>query len=145
MDRFRVDADWLNRAVRPVIDVFPDEERSKNGKEVLGQKRDRDSGLPLWKLEVPVKGDQDKRASLVVITVGSTSSPDLVGRQPVFDVVTAFKWQMTDESGRVTSGVAIRAESFGVADEVPTPKRSRSKSSTGTVPMTPPAPSVAAG
>ncbi|MCP5083371.1 MAG: hypothetical protein GY948_16925, partial [Alphaproteobacteria bacterium] len=72
MDRFRVDADWLNRAVRPVIDVFPDEERSKNGKEVLGQKRGRDAGLPLWKLEVPVKGDQDKRASLVVITVGST-------------------------------------------------------------------------
>lgn len=118
MERFKVDEAWLNAGARPVVDVFPQEERSEDGKTVIGQKRDRDSGMPLWRVEFPFKGPGDRRASMAMATVGSASEPDLVGRVPVFGGVFARKWHMND-----SSGMSLTAESFSSADQRPSTQR----------------------
>jgi len=118
VETVRVDESWLNAGVRPVVDVFPDAERSADGREVTGQKRDSDTGLPRWRVEFAFKSAGDRRASMAMITVISASEPDLVGRMPVFGGITARKWHMGDNSG-----LAFAAESFSTADEKPSSKR----------------------
>ncbi len=122
MDEVQVDAEWLNTGARPVIDVMMDEERSEDGTEVTGQKRDKDSGLLRWKVEFPFKGPGDRKATVVAVTVQAAVEPDLLDQRPVFGGVKARKWHMVNR-GNAMSGLSFTAESFSSADAKPSTKR----------------------
>ncbi len=138
MESVRVDELWLNAGARPVVDVFPDERRSDDGREVVGQKTDPDTGLPRWRVEFPFKGEGDRRAVMAMVTVISATEPDVVGRVPVFGGVWARKWHM-DRQGGASSGLAFSAESFSTADAKPSTKRAAKAE----VPSGPPPPNGA--
>lgn len=136
MESVKVDEAWLNSGARPVVDVFPDELRSDDGKVVIGQKEDNEGRLR-WRVEFPFKGPEDRRAVMAMVTVSSATEPDVIDRVPVFAGVVARKWQMNRQDGSATSGLSFAAESFSTADQKPSVKRAAAATAGKSEPPTP--------
>ncbi len=116
MQDMKLDEVWFNAGVAAVMDVTQQEQRTPDGRTVLGPKVNAD-GVPLWRVEVAFKGEGMRRSEIVMVTVASPTVPELIGRTPVFGGVRGRPWLIEGKAG-----VAVSAASFSTVDARPSSK-----------------------
>jgi hypothetical protein len=101
-----------------VTDVEPVQVTDEDGRDTGEQRRDRDTGLPVWQVSVNVKVP-GRKADVIHVKVPALDMPDVDDKHPVFGGLRARAWKMLDFQGSASGGLSWTADTVAALEDRP--------------------------